>query len=442
MLFELFTTEDSAYKGPREGETALMKFWKYFRFASPSFFLALGIPLFFIGGDTIFYYAAFLAALALFGDYFFGEDKEVWAGAYKHPQIFPFMEVACIISNSFLVILLAWILGFPEKDLFAIGAVAQSLTGFDVATAATSNSLLTYMGAFALATAGGTLNGVVIGHNTTHRTFEPKSVIIGRIGEAFSLFTYFSVRHPFGHHNLIGTPADPSWAHRGESFYHFRMRSVWGQYKMAWKLEKERLEKLDLPVFHYSNQVLQGWAIETLVLATFFYTAGLLGVFLMLAIGFIAHTGLELANYIEHQGLCRVPSEPFQPRHAWDDAHRMTYWVVWAISRHSHHHSDAQVEEPELNFYGDTDEAMTTPYGYLVSFILVLFPNVWNKIMIPRYLEWDAKYATPEERELAAYENINSGLPELIESGLKYLNEHGLEYKVDGLKSNAEVEAA
>jgi Fatty acid desaturase len=426
MLFELFTTPDSPYKGPREGETMLMKFWKYFRFASPSFALALGIPLFFIGGHAIFYYVIFLGALAFFGDYFFGEDTEVWAGSYKHPQIFPLMETACIISNSLLVILFAWQLGYPETDLFAIGALAQAMTGNNIAAAFANNSILSYIGGFSLAVAGGTLNGVVLGHNTTHRTFEPKSVWIGRFGEAFSLFTYFSVRHPYGHHNLIGTPADPSWAHRGESFYHFRMRSVWGQYKMTWNIEKQRLEKMGLPFFHPSNQALQGWAVEALVLGMFFYTAGLLGVVLMLLIGFIAHTGLELANFIEHQGLCRVPTEPFQPRHAWDDAHRMTYWAVWAISRHSHHHSDAQVEEPELNFYGNTDQAMTTPYGYLVSFLFVLFPNVWNKIMIPRYLEWDEHYATPAERELAAYENINSGLPELIEAGRTYLKQHNL----------------
>ena len=129
-------------------------------------------------------------------------------------------------------------------------------------------------------------------------------------------------------------------------------------------------------------------------------------------------------------------------KRAWDDAHRMTYWAVWAISRHSHHHSDAQVEEPELKFYGDTDQAMKTPYGYLVSFLFVLFPNVWNNMMIPRYLEWDENYATPEERELAAYENINSGLPELIEAGYKYLNEHGLEYTATGLVKKEKAKAA
>ena len=420
MLFEVFTTPDSPFKGPREGETALMKFWKYFRFASPSFALALGAPLFFLGGTAIFYYTAFLGALALFGDYFFGEDTEVWAGRYKYPQIFPAMEVAAILSNSFLVVLFAWQLGYPHTDLFGIGALVQSISGTDLALAFESNTLLSYMGGFGLAAAGGTLNGVVIGHNTTHRTFEPKSVHIGRFGEAFSLFTYFSVRHPYGHHNLIGTPEDPSWAHRGESFYKFRMRSVWGQYKMTVALEKQRLNKIGLPFFHVQNQALQGWAIEALVLGMFYYAGGMMGVGLMVLIGLIAHTGLELANFIEHQGLCRVPTEPFQPRHAWDDAHRMTYWTVWAISRHSHHHHDAQVEEPELNFYGNTDKAMTTPYGYLVSFLFVLFPSVWNNIMVPRYLEWDEKYATPAERDLAAIENIYSGIPELVEAGHKY----------------------
>jgi len=425
MSFNIFTTANAAYIGPREGETKLMKFWKYFRFASPSFTLALGAPLFFLGGMAIFYYFAFVMALALFGDIFFGEDFEDWTGRYKYPQIFPFMEIVAVSSNTLLVILFAWQLGYPHTDLFGIATLIQTISGFDVKLAFEANTFLSYLGGFGLALAGGVVGSVGIGHNTTHRTFEPKSVLMGRIGQAFSLFTHFSIRHPYGHHNLIGTPADPSWAHRGENFYKFRVRSVAGQYKMTVDLEKQRLEKIGLSFFHWRNQALQGWAMEALVLGMFYYAAGFMGLGLMVLIGLIAHTGLEFANFIEHQGLTRVPTEPFQPRHAWDDAHRMSYWIVWGVSRHSHHHSDAQVEGPEIKFCGNTDKAMTTPYGTFTCFFLVLFPSVWNNIMIPRFLEWDEKYATQEERELSARENINSGLPKLVEAGRRYFEEKG-----------------
>lgn len=420
MFFEVFRTPESEFRGPVVGEGVLERVWKYMRFFSPSVLVALSIPFFIMGGAWIAYYALAYAILIIGGDLFFGEDKKDYSGAYKYLGIFPYIELVSIVINATAVILFAWMLGLPETDLFGIAALVQSLSGFDAAAAHANNTWGAYAGGFGMAAIGGAINGVIIGHNTTHRTFEPKSVIMGRIGQAFGMFTYFSIRHPYGHHNLIGTPADPSWARRGENFYVFRMRSVYGQYKMTWDLEKERLNRMGMPVWHWRNEALQGWAMELVVLAVFFYAAGWLGVAAMLAVGFVCHTGLELANYCEHQGLVREPSEPFQPRHAWDDAHRLTYWFVCGISRHSHHHSDAQVEEFELKYYGDTDQAMSTPYGYFVSFLVFLIPPLWNRIMIPRWLEWDANYATAGEKRLAALENLQSGLPELVAAGEEY----------------------
>ncbi len=69
--------------------------------------------------------------------------------------------------------------------------------------------------------------------------------------------------------------------------------------------------------------------------------------------------------------------------------------------------------------------AMTTPWGLLGSSFVALFPAWRNRVITPRLLEWDGKFATPAERELAARENLRSGIPELIIAGLLYYEKQG-----------------
>ena len=406
---------------------AIRSVWDYVKFFQFPLLLGLSIPLFIIGGSGLLIYTLLLGAYVIVGDLFFGEDTRHYEGTWRHPNLLIWMEILSQPLMAAVVILFAWMLGLPNGiDLFGIGAAVQSLTGFDpVAAHAAHDHIGTLLGGLGLAAGAGAIAGVVIGHNLGHRTYDLKSVVAARIGSAFGMFSYFTIRHPYGHHNLVGTPADPSWARRGESFWRFRLRSVIGQYRMTWALEKQRLGKLGEPLWSWRNGALQGWGIEVLIAAMFFHAAGAWGLLAFLAIGILAHTGLEAANYIEHQGLVRLPTQPFQPRHAWDDAHRMTYWLVSAISRHSHHHSDAQVEEYELQPMAHMGRAMTTPWGYLGSGFVALFPAWWNRVITPRLLEWDEKFATPAERELAARENLRSGIPELIIAGRRYYEEQG-----------------
>jgi alkane 1-monooxygenase len=132
---------------------------------------------------------------------------------------------------------------------------------------------------------------------------------------------------------------------------------------------------------------------------------------------------LELANYIEHYGLVRVPTEPMQVRHAWNSNVTASYYVTVAISRHSHHHADASTEFWELKAF--RDEAPTTIYGYGVSFVIALIPPLWNELMAQKLLYWDNNMATPAERELAMAENLESGIPDLVEAAKRYYATEG-----------------
>ena len=51
--------------------------------------------------------------------------------------------------------------------------------------------------------------------------------------------------------------------------------------------------------------------------------------------------------------------------------------------------------------------------GYLTTIIVAMIPPLWHRLMTPKVLEWDRKYASDEERLLAAEANRNSGIPAL-----------------------------
>lgn len=43
-----------------------------------------------------------------------------------------------------------------------------------------------------------------------------------------------------------------------------------------------------------------------------------------------------------------------------------------------------------------------------------MVPPLWHRLMIPKLKEWDGRYASPEERRLAAVQNAASGLRALM----------------------------
>ena len=60
--------------------------------------------------------------------------------------------------------------------------------------------------------------------------------------------------------------------------------------------------------------------------------------------------------------------------------------------------------------------------GYLTTITVALIPPLWHKLMTPKVLEWDAKYATAEERKMAEAANRKSGLKAL--QGITYSDDY------------------
>ncbi len=388
---------------------AIWKYGRFFMFPAASL---VALILFFVGGNAIAYFAAFMLAFLFIGDIAFGKDEGV--RTYEQGWIFYPIQYASQIVCILTVMMFAWLLGYYVKgsDPFHFAHLVQVMTGYDLMASNAGNGWWVILGALVLAGLAATNASIIVGHELTHRTENPVAVFFGRLGEAFGMFTLFSIRHPYGHHNLVCTPADPATSRRGETYYHFVIRSTLGQYRMTWELERDRLARMRQSPWTLKNRAIRGWLMEAMVAVLFYAAAGWWGVVAYLVIGFFTRNALELANYIEHHGLVRVPTEPMQYRHAWNCNYRMSNWFLCAINRHAHHHADASVEF--WNLQPLITEAPHTLGGYTTAFLYALVPPLWFKKISPLLLEWDRTMASEAERRLAAEQNAKSGVPELI----------------------------
>jgi len=395
--------------------------WKYGRFFIGTYFVLGAIILELMCSPWLGTYGMIGITLIFLGDLFLPTDETAYS--YDTPAVFYPLQYASQVIDIFAVLMFAWILGASSGDFLALSAGLEWLTGYDMLAAYNSGphaGEVSVFAALAFAAGAATQASIAVGHELTHRIDNPVAVFFGRLGEAFGMHTRFSIRHPYGHHNWVCTDKDPATAKRGENLYPFIVRSIVGQNVQVWELEKVRLEKMGGSVFSLKNHALRGWAMEAAVMLGFYSAAGWLGVLGFLAVGVTVNVILELANYIEHFGLRRLPTEPQQVRHAWNDNHMMSFWLTSAISRHAHHHANADVEF--WNLEPMTEEAPTTAAGYLGTFLLASVPNLWHQVMNQKLLDWDERFANEDEKLLVAQANLDSNQTVLIEAGERYMN--------------------
>ncbi|MBL4606921.1 MAG: alkane 1-monooxygenase [Pseudomonadales bacterium] len=370
----------------------------------------IALPMYFLGGNALIIWGVFSLLLLVGGEIFFGKDESDWD--FKHPNLFYPLQYLAVIVTAVSEVALIWLIAAPEHDMLGIGAGLQSLFSIDVMAVRTDASPLFLFTALVFTGAVVAIGSVVVGHELTHRKNKPFAHWMGRLSQVPGFFTYFSIRHPYGHHNLVATPADPATAQRGDNFYSFSTRSIIGQYKMTWDLEKERLDKMDFKTWSWRNEALRGWAMEALWAATMVYFAGAWAIPVLIAMALASHYALEAANFIEHYGLIRVPAEPMQVRHAWNSNERMALWLIGGVPRHSHHHADADVEFWHLKPY--VEDAPTTILGYLPSMVIALIPPLWHEIMNAKLIQWDNELASPKEKLIAIQACRDSGQAILI----------------------------
>ena len=240
--------------------------------------------------------------------------------------------------------------------------------------------------AFSIGAVGG------IGINTAHEMGHKKVDLerwLSKVTLAQTFYGHFFIEHNRGHHVRVATPEDPASSRFGESFWTFLPRSVIGSVKSAWELEATRMKRLERPVFHPSNDVLNAWVMSIVLwgaLTAIFGWQILPFVAIQAVYGFSL---LETVNYLEHYGLRRNKNERGRyerctPQHSWNSDHICTNIFLYHLQRHSDHHANPTRRYQTLRSF---DEAPNLPGGYASMITVAYFPPIWRKIMDHRVLD-------------------------------------------------------
>lgn len=223
--------------------------------------------------------------------------------------------------------------------------------------------------------------GINVGHELGHR----KHLYERNMAKALlltSLYMHFYIEHNKGHHKNVSTKEDPSSARRGESVYRFYFRSVVLGYLSSWKIAAEDQHKKGLPVFHYTNQMLQFQLLQLMLIGGIFILFGATIMLYFISAATIGFLLLETVNYIEHYGLQRKKTETgyerAMPEHSWNSSHILGRLMLFELSRHSDHHYMASKKYQVLKHY---ENAPQMPTGYPGMMLLSLIPPIWFGIM-------------------------------------------------------------
>lgn len=347
----------------------------------------------------------FMAWLLVYigGDLISGDDVSV--PEYKYPKLLTWQLWLALPILSMILFVSVW--HFSTEDYLGYGAFFSSMTGVDILATKEATTFTQYvvLVLFVGLTIG--IIGTITGHELTHRTWDPISMLIGRWLMAFSFDSNFSIEHVYGHHRYVSTKEDPATAPRGRNVYAHVIISTIKGYISAWKIEKNRLLKKKQAIFSIHNVAIRGALMSLTLVGLAYMIGGWQGVAFFIPTAIWGKFTLEIVNFMEHYGIVRNPETPVQPRHSWNTNKSVSSWTMFNLTRHSHHHAQGEVPYHELKPY--TDAPMMVG-GYLTTMAIALIPPLWNKLMVPKVLEWDAKYATKEELVLANEANRNSGI--------------------------------
>ncbi|KPP86573.1 MAG: alkane 1-monooxygenase [Rhodobacteraceae bacterium HLUCCO07] len=255
--------------------------------------------------------------------------------------------------------------------------------------------------------------GIVYAHELLHQRNKLERWL-GDILLAMVLYSHFRTEHLLVHHPYVGTPRDTVTARYNENFHRYFARVLREGLTSAFRAEKEKLAKKNLPWTDARNPFWRYWGLQGLALALALYLGGWLGLFLFLVQALSAVWQLELTNYVEHYGLTRKhlgdgKYEHVKPHHSWNAAHKATNWLLINLQRHSDHHYKPDRRFPLLQNYSEA-QAPQLPYGYPIMTLFALWPRKWRQVMNPRVARWREMYY-PEITDWKPYNKHRTPLP-------------------------------
>lgn len=264
-------------------------------------------------------------------------------------------------------------------------------------------------GSFAGAFLGTTLFGFVVAAPAVHELMHRKSPLMHLLGRAGLWLIYDpwrEITHVVTHHLKVATPDDPDTARRGEAIYPYLVRSFGGQFKDALHLEREMWTKRGRAWWHPMNHwvgAALGLAAFTAVLQQVGGWSGALWAIATMLLG--PRLLLEFFNYVNHYGLVTDTPGVFQRRHTWNHLTPFVRILALEITNHAGHHEDPY--KPFYRLQPDRDGPKQPHFLLCVASALV--PPLWFAIIKPRLRDWDERFASPRERELARRANRDAG---------------------------------
>ena len=172
-----------------------------------------------------------------------------------------------------------------------------------------SNAVLTFSEIAGLTLGIGIIlgaNGINVAHELGHRSLQAEQ-FLSKLLLLPALYQHFFIEHNCGHHKNVATDKDPASARFGQVVYAFWFRSVWGSWRSAWVLERERLGREGHPFWSWHNEMIRFTVFQMLWLvavARFFGMAGLLAALAVATIGILLLAWRTL----------RTPEPPRAPR--------------------------------------------------------------------------------------------------------------------------------
>jgi alkane 1-monooxygenase len=224
--------------------------------------------------------------------------------------------------------------------------------------------------------------GINLGHELGHRSKKWER-FLGELLLLSSLENHFLPYHNRGHHADVATPKDPATARTGELLYFFWIRSHFGSYFAAWKIEAQRLKIVKKRLFSFQNKMVVYSVAQISLLVTIYLLFGFTSMYFFIAASAIGIALLETVNYIEHYGLLRKKREDgsyerVRRAHSWNSNHPLGRVILFELSRHSDHHYKPDKHYQVLESH---DESPQMPTGYPAMMVLAFFPPLFFLVM-------------------------------------------------------------
>lgn len=277
-------------------------------------------------------------------------------------------NLSCFGSFSFLVPRIYCILHFLILIFYLYGVGNYDLHEIPVL----SLSLGTISGAF----------GITVAHELMHK----KNYIDKNLAKLILCsvcYGHFYIEHLRGHHSRVATTDDPATAKKNQHLYSFLIKSIFGSFVNALRLEKLRLHSIKTTENFMKNKVVVFHLISCTFMLLILYFFGVNGLILFLLQSIVAVVLLETTNYIEHYGLLRKKKQnkgyfPVDDSHSWNSDHLLSNWILLHLPWHSDHHKHAGKSFSELC---SRKNAPQLPYGYPTMIVMAFFPFIFISLM-------------------------------------------------------------